>query len=419
MQSVERHQLALHLQRRRTAADSHHLDGILADDQYLFIFSKVEGQQRLLGFLVLRREVGERTVLQQHNAFAGNLPGCGIVVVGTEEALCAVGVHRRAEVQTQHATHLLIKCLHQVGLALACGFIDEFLVRLGQIVAVVGICAAHRQTVGPRAELHIESVEDGLLGVVTAAPVAHDDTVEAPVAFQDAVQRDFIMAVVLVVVEVVGTHDAPRLAFGDSSAEGRQVDLVKSAVANHHVYLMAILFVVVQTIVLHTRSHALRLQALHVGHYHPTGQPGVFTHVLEVAAAQRRAIDVHTRAQNHVLAAIACLFAQTLAVEACQVGIPSGSQTRQCREGYARVVGLSSLHPLVPKYVGAHAVRSVVGPEVGHSQSGNACCRELRLCVDDANLLVERHARECIVDALLDVFRLVEVDGQRVPALSG
>ena len=80
---------------------------------------------------------------------------------------------------------------------------------------------------------------------MTAAPVAHDDSVEAPVAFQDTVQCDIIMAVVLVVVEVVGTHDAPRLALGDSGTEGRQIDFAESAVANHHIHLMAVLLVVV------------------------------------------------------------------------------------------------------------------------------------------------------------------------------
>ena len=324
-------------------------------------------------------------------------------------------VHRRAEVEAQHASHLLVECFHEVGLALAGGLVDELLVRLCKIVGVVGVGASHRQSVGPCSELHVESVEDGLFGVVTAAPVAHDDSVEAPVAFQDTVQRDIIMAVVLVVVEVVGTHDAPRLALGDGGTEGRQIDFVESAVANHHIHLMAILLVVVQRIVLHAGRHALRLQSLHVGHHHARGQPRVLAHVLEVAAAKRSAIDVHARAENHVLAAITSLLAQALAVETCQVRIPSSRQTRQGGEGHTRVVGLTGLHPLVPEHVGTNAVRAVVGPEVGHSQTRNACCREFRLCVDHADFLVERHARQCVFDALLHGLRLVEIERGLAP----
>ena len=46
-EAVEGYYLALYLQRRRAAADGHHLDGILAHDQYLLTVREVEGQQRL------------------------------------------------------------------------------------------------------------------------------------------------------------------------------------------------------------------------------------------------------------------------------------------------------------------------------------------------------------------------------------
>ena len=318
--------------------------------------------------------------------------------------------HRGAEVEAQHAAHLLVERLQQVGLALASGLVDELLVGLGHVVGVVGIGAAHGEPVGPRAELHVESVEDGFLGVVAATPVAHHDAVELPVALQNLVEHHAIMTIVLVVVEVVGTHDAPGLALGDGGTEGGQIDFVQCAVAHHDVHLMAILLVVVQRVVLHAGRHTLRLQSLHVGHHHARGQPRVLAHVLEVAAGQRRAVDVDARTQYHVLAAIARFLAKALAVEACQVGIPRGSQTGECREGHARVVGLAGLHPLVPQHVGAHAVGAVVGPEVGHAQTRHACCREFRLRVDHAYFLVERHARQRVVDALLQRLRLVEID---------
>ena len=276
-------------------------------------------------------------------------------------------VHGSAEVEAKHAAHLLVEGLQQVGTALSCSFTDELLVGLSHVVGVVGIGTSHGQSVGPRAELHVESVEDGLLGIVAAAPVRYDHAVVLPVALQDAVQHHLIMTIVLVFIEIVGTHDAPCLALSDSSTEGRKIDFVQSAVANYDIDLMAVLFVVVQGIVLHARSYAFRLQSLHVGHYHTAGQPGVFAHILEVTSSERCAIDVHTRSQDHVFAAIACLFTQALTIETGKICVPSSSQARQRRECHTRVVGLSGLNPLVPKHVGTYTVRSVVGPEIGHT----------------------------------------------------
>ena len=217
LQTVQRQHLALHLQRTGAATHGHHLDGILAHHQDALPARQVERQQ---GRALCAFYTFYALILQQHDAFAGNLAGSGIVVVGTEEALCAMLAHRGAEVEAQHAAHLLVERLQQVGLALAGGLVDELLVGLGHIVGVVGIGAAHGETVGPRAELHVESVEDGFLGVVAATPVAHHDAVELPVALQNLVEHHAIMTIVLVVVEVVGTHDAPGLALGDGGTEG-------------------------------------------------------------------------------------------------------------------------------------------------------------------------------------------------------
>ena len=156
---------------------------------------------------------------------------------------------------------------------------------------------------------------------------------------------------------------------------------------------------------------AQRLHSLHVRHHHATAQVRVFAHVLKVPAAQRSAIDVHTRTQNHVLAPIERFLAQTMAVEAAQFGIPCGGQTRQCRESHTRVVGLSGLTPLVPEHVGSHSVRSVVGPEIRYAQTLHAGARKLALSVDECNLLGQRHALHSVRDTCLCAFCLIEIDG--------
>ena len=318
-----------------------------------------------------------------------------------------MAVHGGAEVEAQHAAHLLVELLRRIASAE-----DAALVGKGQVVAVVGVGGALAQAVGPRAHLQVQPVADGLIGVVTAAPVADDHAVELPVVLQDLVKKDVVMTIVLVLIEVVGAHEAPGLALLNGGAEGGQVDLVKGAEAHLHVHLVAIFLVVVQGVVLHTGGHASRLEALDVGHHHARGQVGVFAHVLEVTASQRRAQDVDARSQDDVLATVEGLLAQALAVEAGHLGVPRGGQTGQRGEGHARVVGLAGLLPFVPQHVGPHAMRAVVGPQVGNAQAGHAGGRELRLGVDDAQLLVERHAAQRVLNALLQGLRLVKVDGR-------
>ena len=169
---------------------------------------------------------------------------------------------------------------------------------------------------------------------MATAPVAHYDAVEAPFAFQNLVQHHGIVAVVLVFIEVVSTHDAPCLALGHGCLEGGQVYLVKGAVAHYHVHLVAVLFVVVQGVVFHAGGHTVLLQALHIRHHHTRGQIGVLAHIFKVAAVERGAEDVHAGPQYHVLAAVEGFLAQRLSVEQSHLWIPGGGQTGKCREGH-------------------------------------------------------------------------------------
>ena len=145
---------------------------------------------------------------------------------------------------------------------------------------------------------------------MTATPVGDDDTVEAPVVLQDLVQKSGIMTVVLVLVEVVGTHDSPCASFLHGSLEGREVDLVEGTVGYLHIHLMTVFLVVVQGIVLHAGSYAQRLQSLDIGHHHTGGEIGIFAHVLEVTATEGGAVDVHARTQNHALLPVECFLTQ-------------------------------------------------------------------------------------------------------------
>ena len=226
------------------------------------------------------------------------------------------------------------------------------------------------------------------------------------------------MAIVLVVVQVVRAHYAPCAAFLHGGAEGREVDFAQRTVADDDVDLVAVHLVVVQRVVLDTRGDAVRLQSADVRHNHARRQQRVFAHVLEVASAQRRAQHVDAGAQEHVLAAVEGFLAERLAIGESRLRIPRCGETRQRGKGHARVVGLPGLHPFVPKHIGAHAVRPVVGPELGYAQARHAGRAELALGVDYGDFLLRSHPPECVFDALLYWFCVVKIHGQCLPPRS-
>ena len=218
------------------------------------------------------------------------------------------------------------------------------------------------------------------------------------------------MTIVLVLIEVVGTHDAPSPTLLHSGFEGRQIDFMEGTVADDDVHLMTVLLIVVQTVVLHAGCHTLRLQSLYVGHHHPRGEIGILTHILEVASSERGTEDIHAWAQNDTLLAVEGLLTETLAIETGHVGIPCGSETGECGERHTRIVGLSCLYPLVPEHIRTHPVRAVVSPQVGEAETFHTRARELRLRMDHGDLLIEGHAFQGILDTLFHRFRLIEVD---------
>ena len=56
----------------------------------------------------------------------------------------------------------------------------------------------------------------------------------------------------LVVIEIVGTHDGPHIALGHGCVEGGEINLVQGAVTDLHIHLIAIFLAVVECIVLDT-----------------------------------------------------------------------------------------------------------------------------------------------------------------------
>ena len=214
----------------------------------------------------------------------------------------------------------------------------------------------------------------------------------------------------LPLVAIVGPHDGPGLTPLHGSLEGGQIELIESPVAHLHIDRIAVILLVVQGKVLYTGGHPVGLYPFDIRHYHFSGQVGVLAHIFKITPVQRCAVDIHPGAQQHILVSVASLLAYRAAVQESHLGVPRSGQTGQSREGHARVVGPTGLLPLVPSHLGPYAVRPVGHPVLGQAQSGNPRRTEFRLCVTQGHLLFKGHSRQGIFDALLDSFRIVQVN---------
>ena len=173
---------------------------------------------------------------------------------------------------------------------------------------------------------------------------------------------------------------------------------------------MTVALLVVEAIVLKTHSHTVLLHLLNVRHAHLTCKERVFTHILEVSSVVRRPVDVHARAEQHVLLTVACLLADALSVECGGLSVPSRGKAAECRVGCAGVVGPSCLIPFVPFHFRTDSVRTVGTPEFRNTEARHTGRRELALGVEDRHLFLHCHSGERVGNPLIEVAAFVHID---------
>ena len=205
---------------------------------------------------------------------------------------------------------------------------------------------------------------------VRAAPVGHDHAVETPFGAQDLSEQVRVLVGVGAVDAVVGAHERARRRLAHHDFEGRQVDLPHGPLIDNRVRGHAPQLLGVDGEVLGAGRDPLRLDAPHHARGHAPRQQGVLRVVLEVAPAQRGALDVQARAQQHVHAQRPRLAAQRLAHPLGQCGVPRvrdrgrrGEACRLLRGGDTQMVAVPELAP--------HPVGAVAHHEGGDGGSGN------------------------------------------------
>ena len=127
--------------------------------------------------------------------------------------------------------------------------------------------------------------------VVRAAPVGDDGAIEAPLVAQDLAEQVLVLVGVDAVDEVIGAHDALGRGLAGHDLEAGEVDLAQRALVDDGVGRLAAGLLGVHGEVLGAGADSLGLDAAHVGGGHLAREVGVLGEVLEVAAAQRVALD--------------------------------------------------------------------------------------------------------------------------------
>ena len=134
----------------------------------------------------------------------------------------------------------------------------------------------------------------------------------------------------------------------------------------------------------------------------PRREAGILAEILRISTVQGRAQEVHARPEHDILAALAGLLADHLAIGVRRLRIPGRRQGEHHGHERREVIRAPGRIPVVGLDVLAHAVRPIGHPAARQAEAGNRRSRELRIAVHEGQLFVERQAGEQVLDPHLD-----------------
>jgi len=242
----------------------------------------------------------------------------------------------------------------------------------------------------------VQSPVGGTDGRIGSVPVRHEDAVETPLLTQQADRQRAVLGHVHAVERIVARHDGADLRPGHRLAKGGKVDFMERPLVDVRRNVVAVPLLVVADEVFDAGHDPFGLHPLDIGRRRLGRQIGIFAVVFEIAAAQRRTIDVHPRPEQDMHAARPAVLSQSAAVVAHQRAIPRRSRGDAAREHRtARIV--------------AHALRAVGHADLRDAQPGNRTDIEGVETADVVEFLVERHplhkGRRALLVLLRDLLR--------------
>ncbi len=213
----------------------------------------------------------------------------------------------------------------------------------------------------------VESAAQCAGGGAGGEPVGDGDAVEAPLAAQHVVLEVPVLGHGDAVDLVVRGHDGPGAGVADDPLEGAEVELAQRSGRDDVVDGEAVGLGVVGDEVLDAGRDAAVLDAEDVAGPDLAGEVRILAVRLEVATAQRRAVQVHRRGEQHVDALAAGLGGERAARPAGESGVPGGGERGGGRQGEGGVVGGPAHAPHADGPVGQHQ-----GGESGGGGGGEA-----------------------------------------------
>ena len=341
-------------------------------------------------------------VLEQHDAFLGSL--ARLDGVGLEVGVLAIGAGGDAlgaGYKLEHAAGTAVEGSHREGAGLDGGL--DLLALLGgaggkQVVASPYLAAGVAPSGG--------------------CPVAHHEAAEAEVAAEDGGEQVAALHTLLAVDHIVRTHHRPGIALTHGYLEGLQVELAQGSLGDAHIDVLAVGLLVVHGKMLEGCADMLALDAAHKGCRHLTGEQRVFGVVLEVAASERIAVQVHARAEDEVEPVFMGLVADGLSHLIDEGLVPRrGKGGADGEAGVVVAAALALAHGIDAESGRAIGERGGRDAEAGDGRGGSGSTGHELLGVaiageglvagahDDVDFLVEGHVGEHVIDIVAGELR--------------
>ena len=181
---------------------------------------------------------------------------------------------------------------------------------------------------------------------------------------------------------IIGGHYGPRLRFLDGDLKSFQVDLPESPLRHDGVVHKTVGLLVVCSIMLEGGAHTVALDPVYHGCGYLAAKERVFRIVFEVPSAQRVAVDVDSRCEQHIDSVFLGLASHCPSCFSHYLRVPCGRNQRADREACAIEC------PVVSRTVrpDTHSCRAVSQHDSRHAQTWNlidhaGCSRGLYLFI--------------------------------------
>ena len=304
-------------------------------------------------FCTRRQRQQSALVFQQHKAFLGGAAGKRMMGCGIKRA--RGGVQRSLGVKHQRQQ------FGQAGVDV--GFRDfAAFHRRQQLAHAVPAGGGHFQR---GAVFHAQRV------VVASAPVGDDRAVKAPFAAQDLREQMLILVGVSAIDKIVRRHNAAGMPLFDGDLKPGQVDFPQGALVHDGVRRHTPRFLAVDSKVLRAGGYALGLNAANIPRRQLARQIRVLGEILKAAPAQRVALHIKPRSQQHGHFLRGGFLAQGRADFLAQRGIPAVRNSRCRGEAGSRHAGVQPQVVALPSLL-TQTVRSVRQPHLRNAVFGHS-----------------------------------------------